>query len=76
MDTISVKSCAPVADMRQKLGNTTFKHGSQLACKANYWTAYLSLGRAERLANHSKTSVHFYPKGLLQAGKAMFHYDI
>ncbi len=52
MDTISGKNCATVADMCQKQDNTTFKHGSQLACKANCWTAYLSLVRTKQLANH------------------------
>src|SRR5512135_906315 len=52
MDTISVKSCAIVADMRQKLDNTAFRRGSQLALQANCWTGYASLERTNRLANH------------------------
>src|SRR5258708_8818398 len=52
MDTISVKSCATVVDMRQNQDATTFRHGSQLACKANYWTGYGSPARTNRVANH------------------------
>ncbi len=53
MDTNSVKNGATVTDMRQKLNYTDYWHGSRLACQANYWTAYASLARTNRLSNHT-----------------------
>ena len=52
MDMISVKNCATVADMRQKLVSITFRDGSQLALQADDWTLYASAARTFRLANH------------------------
>ena len=52
-DTISVKSCATVADICQKPDNIAFRCGSQLASQANCWTAYVSLARTKRLSNHT-----------------------
>src|SRR5256885_976408 len=45
MDIISVKNCATVANMRQKLDHTTFRCGAQLALQANCWTGYVSPAR-------------------------------
>jgi hypothetical protein len=52
MVTISVKSCATVADMRQNQDNIAFRRGSQLALQANCWTGYASPERTNRLSNH------------------------
>ena len=54
MDTISVKSCTTIVDMRQNQDNTAFRRGSELALQANYWTGYLALARTNRLANHNQ----------------------
>src|SRR5690348_16071452 len=52
MDKNSVKNCATVAYMRQKLVNITYRDGSQLALQANGWTPYASAVRTFRLSNH------------------------
>ena len=51
-NTISVKKCATVADMLQKLDHTAFRRGAQLASQANFWTGYASPARTNRLSNH------------------------
>jgi hypothetical protein len=63
MDTISVKSCTTIVDMRQNQDNTAFRRGSELALQANYWTGYLALARTNRLANHSNGAVVSPPFG-------------
>src|SRR5450755_4705195 len=53
MDTISVKSCATVADMRQNLDATIFRAGFRQALQANCWTGYASRARTFSVANHT-----------------------
>src|SRR5260370_31969459 len=53
MDRNSVKNCATVTLMRQKLDNTIFRCGTQLAWEATRWTGYASAIWSFRLANHS-----------------------
>ena len=53
MDRNSVKNCATVTLMRQKLDNTIFRYGSQLAWEATRWTGYASAIWSFRLANHT-----------------------
>src|SRR5450755_2284509 len=53
MDTISVKSCATVADMRQNLDATIFRAGFRQALQANCWTGYASPARTFSVANHT-----------------------
>jgi len=60
MDTISVKKCATVADMRQKQNHTAFRRGAQLALQGNCWTEYVSSARTFRLSNHSYVACKFW----------------
>ena len=59
MDRNSVKNCATVTLMRQKLDNTIFRCGSQLAWEATRWTGYASAIWSFRLANHIVGSYSF-----------------
>src|SRR5450755_848788 len=58
MDTISVKSCATVADMRQNLDATIFRAGFRQALQANCWTGYASPARTFSVANHTVPHAH------------------
>src|SRR5450755_32587 len=53
MDTISVKSCATVADMRQNLDATILRAGFRQALQANCGTGYASPARTFSVANHT-----------------------
>jgi hypothetical protein len=53
MDRNSVKNCATVMLMRQKLDNTIFGGSSQLAWEDTRWTGYASAIWSFRLANHT-----------------------